>query len=263
MGECIRIPLYSQRKKLLGYWAMRQRGDEYRISFRYPGQKLKTYQTDDPEHAVSIFYRAYVGFLGKKLSEIDNQLAELPNKEYRKRGFRDGWLRKFRSALRRDRCALISEAEKVLADKISNLKKAGWPRPAFPKLPWEEIDGERASGSVYIARGSGDLGSTALPREWSVDITNQEADWAKLSEDTQDIGGKRDRDTSPWVISMGRGGPCVVKVGRDPEGNTRIRADGDDPSFRASEALRLVERAGKADSGKDRGTKRDGDTNSP
>jgi len=228
MGECVRIPLYSQRKKLLGYWAMRQTGDTYRVSFRYPGQKHKKYETDDPEHAVGIFYNAYIGFLGKKLSEIDNQLAELPKQEYRKPGFRKGWLSKLRSALCRDKESLVRETRKVLAEKLSKLREVGWPQPPLPKLPWGDVDGAKAAqtpGVVFISEGVGGPSPGAVSPGGATDQRHHGYDGPRVHVGEADSGGQPPTCPGSWSLHVEGGGSSGLAADEGAAGRARRRAD--------------------------------------
>src|SRR6056297_273203 len=146
----LRIPLYAKGRRLLGYWYLRgQRGD-YKVTFRYPGEDHTRYQTDDPEHAVSLLYDAYIGYLGRRLASVDNRLAELPSREYGKPGFRKGWLNKLRRRLSEERAALLKQSRTDLLCRLKELRSAGWPTPPPPPLPWDDFDGVRAAAIAWI-----------------------------------------------------------------------------------------------------------------
>lgn len=241
MGEAVRIPIYGKRQKLLGYWYLRQQdGETYRVSFRYPGQRHKLWETDEPEDAVSMLYDAYIGYLGKKMAQVDNQLAELPLREYRKHGFRKGWLTKLRKQLAGQRKDLVEEGRKKLGDTLVRLRNQGWPLPPLPPLPWDEIDGAKAATAAWI-RPAGDRAlHRALPADES-DLQDASGELLNHSEDTR---GERRRN--PDLRKAGSGSH-VFKALAMGSGKSRKRSEGATFAQQISQGVWNLPRKGAPD----------------
>jgi len=151
VGEPVRIPLYSPNQELLGYWRLKQAADgNCLVTYRYPGVEHNRIETDCPKEAVRKLYQAYVGFLSEKYRELENTLAELPAQEYRKPGFRKGWLKRLRTTLGNRRQFLVNQARKVLTEKLASLHLAGWPQTELPRLPWDRVDGKLAAAGTWL-----------------------------------------------------------------------------------------------------------------
>lgn len=255
MGEAIRIPLHSQRKSLLGYWYLRQQGERYRVTFRYPGQKHKRYETDDPEQAVCLLYDAYVGFLGKKLSELEEHEKSLPKREPRRPGFRPGWLKKARAAIVNDRKSLVKEARKVLASKLLKMREAGWPQPPLPQLPWDDVDGKQAARNIWLGGGGG----AVVPRGGKTAQHRLPTVRPDLSEGPQGPAGSWGSNPRPRNLFHAGGGSPIFQTLSGGSSSPGSRDFGGQTTFQAIAGLRPITRTGTPDSTVAGGTDRPGD----
>lgn len=244
MPEPLRIPMYSKRKKLLGYWYLRQRGDTYLVTYTYPGQRHKRYVSDDPEFAVSMLYDAYIGYLGRRFLDLENQLAELPKTEYRRAGFRPGWLKKLRRKLQADRSQMIEGGRRELVSKLRELQSRGWPTPPTPPLPWDKVDCEKAASYAFVRiRDRSDVRDRESADKFDMPRTGNE-----LRDRQGSPPIKRYSSTGTWVSNPTGIGPSFVETFF-----RRPRGSGDSPSVGAGSWLpctkvRYLARKGEADS---------------
>lgn len=264
MADALRIPLYGKRRRLLGYWYLRRTtDDEYLVSFRYPGQKHKLRKTDDPEHAVSLLYDAYIGFLGKRLSEVEKQLAELPKREYGKRGFRKGWLRRLKHELERERRQYVEEGRQELLAKLGELRKRGWPIPPLPSLPWNKVDGTKAASVAWIPEGTGAGDSARVPGSGASNLEDMRDASDVVPEGEKSPGERGDRDSGARDLhASGSQTPVFAPFGSGPP-KIRKRSEGSVFPWSLGQGVWNLSGAGPTDSEGSRDTDGKGASEAP
>jgi hypothetical protein len=183
----IRIPIYCNRNKLLGYWYLRKCGQDYLISFKYPGQEFRNVKLSSPDRLVSVLYDSFIGYLGRQYIAVRNTIASLPPREYHKRGFRRGWLSKLKSNLELRRSSLINEGKQFVEDKLKRLKLGGWPIPPMPPLPWDKKDERRTERIDWATAGN----SAVIHRGPAINGCNRKEDVSKPLFCTPYIGKER------------------------------------------------------------------------
>lgn len=220
--KSIRFPIFSRRKRLLGYWYLRKRDGEYLVTFKYPGQDHKIRKTDDPEDAVAMFYESYIRYLANDYRQIEDELAKVPKREYVRRGFRKGWASKLHSKLQRKKKGLISKGRKALLQKLATLKEQGWPTPPLPPLPWEKIDGTKAAVTAWVRR----VGSKSVPGTRLPDQLDMQEVQSELQQGSGGTGEASRTNTRAWDLhAAGRRSP-VFQIDRGVLREPRERLTG-------------------------------------
>lgn len=100
----------------------------------------------------------YIYYVGKRLRGYDELIQQLPRHEYRRPGFRPGWLAKQRQELLRRRQDFETSHRQRFYDLLQRLRKAGYPIGRLPQLPWHRTEWatqlERAIDSRVLPQAS-------------------------------------------------------------------------------------------------------------
>lgn len=255
MAEPLRVPLYGRHRKLLGYWYVRQRGGQYLVTAKTPDDRRVKYAESDPRLAVARFYQAYVDHQLRRLNEVDQKIQQLPDREYKKPGFRRGWVARLRSQLAARKAALLAEARKGLVTKFKKLREGGWPAEAAPLPPWELIDGKHAaeSGRPDFFRQRDLHGLPPEPKNDQLAVSPARAVPPAGREDTDrepDPDSPQKRKLARW------GGPPISQAVEQSEagaGGDATRAGVTRYAWRAGKEIRPVEGTYTTDSRRHRG----------
>jgi hypothetical protein len=131
-----RLAVYTDSRKLLGYWWLREWRGGYAVTYRDPiTRAFDFFLSDNPEEVVQRFFQTYTDYLKTVISQLDSSIANVPNETCLRPGFRPDHFRRLRRELISRRAQLICRSRERYAEAVVTLRSRGWPPiPAMPCL---------------------------------------------------------------------------------------------------------------------------------
>ena len=142
-----RLAVYNERHLLLGYWWLREQNDgSAALTYRHPISREFQLVTSAPAEVLQSFFNSYLQYLNALVAQLDAAIADVPDEDCRRKGFRPDHFRRTRRELISRRAQIICLSRERYAEAVATLRSRGWPLVAPP--PCFHVDISHAAKSL-------------------------------------------------------------------------------------------------------------------
>lgn len=142
-----RLAVHNERGTLLGYWWLReQENGSCAVTCRHPISREFALYTSTPVEVLQHFFNSYIAYLTALVAQLDAAIADVPDEECRRPGFRPDHFRRTRRELISRRAQIICRSRQRYAEVVSTLRERAWPSVAPP--PCFHVDISHAAKSL-------------------------------------------------------------------------------------------------------------------